>query len=150
MLFRVLTSKSGSNNAAKSGLPEAREMQSDAEHERLLDITQHPRYSQIMALPNGPAKMMMYKALEAEVKANEKANPKYWKTESEPRRYLSHSSSWVGNVNYDPYSKIMTVDLGGKQYSYPNVEPDGVARLLNSGSLGKFLNRVKPYVGQGF
>lgn len=59
--------------------------------------------------------------------------------------FLNHLAGF-GPVEYDPKTQIMTVQLGDKSYAYPNVTPDGVSKFINSGSLGKFLNSVKPYV----
>lgn len=148
-IFNVLTSKGGSGNALKSGDRLATERQSKAEHDKLLDISSLPEYKSIMAMPPGPQRTMAIEALNAKAQLMEKANPKYW-NDQYPRRNISQSSSWVGNVQYDPESKVMNIQLGDKTYSYPNVSPEGAAKFLNSDSLGKFLNNVKPYTGQGF
>ena len=149
MLFNVLTSKGGTGNALKSGDRRATERQTKSEHDDLLDISSLPEYKAVMAMPPGPQRDMAIKALNAEAQLMEKGYPKYWEDEY-PRRTISQSSSWVGNVDYDPVSKVMNIQLGNKTYSYPNVSPEGAARFLNSDSLGKFLNNVKPYTGQGF
>lgn len=148
-IFNVLTSKGGTGNALKSGDRLATERQSKAEHDKLLDISSLPEYKAIMAMPPGPQRTMAIEALNAKAQLMEKANPKYW-NDQYPRRNISQSSSWVGNVQYDPESKVMNIQLGDKTYSYPNVSPEGAAKFLNSSSLGKFLNNVKPYTGQGF
>ena len=149
MLFNVLTSKGGTGNALKSGDRRATERQTKSEHDNLLDISSLPEYKAVMAMPPGPQRDMAIRALNAEAQLIEKDYPKYWEDEY-PRRPISQSSSWVGNVDYDPVSKVMNIQLGNKTYSYPNVSPEGAARFLNSDSLGKFLNNVKPYTGQGF
>lgn len=149
MIFNVLTSKGGTGNALKSGDRRATERQTKLEHDDLLDISSLPEYQAVMAMPPGPQRDMAIKALNAEAQLMEKGYPKYWDDEY-PRRAISQSSSWVGNVDYDPVSKVMNIQLGNKTYSYPNVSPEGAARFLNSDSLGKFLNNVKPYTGQGF
>lgn len=149
MLFNVLTSKGGTGNALKSGDRRAVERQTKSEHDDLLDISSLPEYQAVMAMPAGPQREMAIKALNAQAQLMEKGYPKYWNDEY-PRRTISQSSSWVGNVSYDPYSQVLTADLGGKTYSYPNVTPEGAARFMNSNSLGRFLNNVKPYTGQGF
>ena len=149
MLFNILTSKGGTGNALKSGDRRATERQTQSEHDKLLDISSLPEYQAVMAMPPGPQRDMAIKALNAEAQLMEKDYPKYWEDEY-PRRPISQSSSWVGNVNYDPVSKVMNIQLGNKTYSYPNVSPEGAARFLNSDSLGKFLNNVKPYTGGGF
>lgn len=148
-IFNVLTSKGGTGNALKSGDRLATERQTQSEHDKLLDISSLPEYQAVMAMPPGPQRDMAIKALNAEAQLMEKEYPKYWNDEY-PRRPISQSSSWVGNVQYDPSSQVMNIQLGNKTYSYPNVSPEGAARFLNSDSLGRFLNNVKPYTGQGF
>lgn len=149
MLFNVLTSQGGTGNALKSGDRLATERQTQSEHDKLLDISSLPEYQAVMSMPPGPQRDMAIKALNAEAQLMEKEYPKYWNDEY-PRRPISQSSSWVGNVQYDPSSRVMNIQLGNKTYSYPNVSPEGAARFLNSDSLGRFLNNVKPYTGQGF
>lgn len=149
MLFNVLTSQGGTGNALKSGDRLATERQTQSEHDKLLDISSLPEYQAVMSMPPGPQRDMAIKALNAEAQLMEKESPKYWNDEY-PRRPISQSSSWVGNVQYDPSSQVMNIQLGNKTYSYPNVTPEGAARFLNSDSLGRFLNNVKPYTGQGF
>lgn len=148
-IFNVLTSKGGTGNALKSGDRRATERQTKSEHDDLLDISSLPEYQAVMAMPPGPQRDMAIRALNAEAQLMEKGYPKYWEDEY-PRRTISQSSSWVGNVDYDPNTNTMNVDLGGKIYTYPDVTPDGLARFLNSGSLGTFLNNKKPYTGGGF
>ena len=36
-------------------------------------------------------------------------------------RAFTHSSSWIGNVNYNPESQIMKVKMRGKTYDFPGV-----------------------------
>ena len=149
MLFNVLTGKSLTSNAMKSGDRNATRRQTKEEHDALLDIRTLPEYKAILAMPPGPQKSLAIAALNAEAELREREYAKYW-DDQYPRRNISQSSSWVGPVEYDPKTQIMTVQLGDKAYTYPNVTPDGVAKFINSGSLGKFLNSVKPYTGQGF
>ena len=149
MLFNVLTGKGLTHNSMKSGDRRATERQTKEEHDKLLDIRTLPSYEQVLAMPPGPQKSIAIAALNAEADIREREFAKYWNDQL-PRRNIAQSSSWVGDVDYDPYSQVMTVNLGGKTYSYPNVTPEGVAKFLNSDSLGKFLNNIKPYVGQGF
>lgn len=149
MLFNVLTGKGLVNNSMKSGDRKATERQSKEEHDRLLDVRTLPSYNRILTMPPGPQKSLAIAALNAEAEIREREYAKYW-NDRYPRRNITQSSSWVGNVDYDPYSQVMTVQLGDKKYSYPNVTPEGVSRFLNSSSLGRFLNSVKPYTGQGF
>ncbi len=148
-IFNVLTSKGGTGNAIKSGDRQATIRQSSNEHNDLLDISSFPEYKAVMAMPPGPQKAMAIAALNAKAQLREREYAKYWNDEY-PRRPISQSSSWVGNVDYDPESKVMNIQLGNKTYSYPNVSSEGVERFLNSESLGMFLNNVKPYTGQGF
>lgn len=149
MLFSVLTSQGGTGNALKSGDRNATKRQTKEEHDKLLDIRTLPKYQEILAMPPGPQKSLAIAALNAEAELREREYVKYW-NDQYPRRPISQSSSWVGDVNYDPYSQILSVNLGGKVYDYPNVTPEGAARFMNSNSLGKFLNDKKPYTGQGF
>ncbi len=149
MIFQVLTNPALTANAMKAGNRRAAERQTTTEHEALLDITTLPGYVETLRMPLGPARQLAVAALRAQADARERAEIKYWDDEH-PRGFLTQSSSWVGNVDYDPYSQVMNVNLGGKTYTYPNVSPEGVAKFLNSGSLGKFLNKLKPYTGQGF
>lgn len=149
MLFQVLTNPALTANAMKAGNRRAAERQTTTEHEALLDIRSLPGYNAILRLAPGPQRMLAEAALRAQADARERAEIKYWDDEH-PRGFLTQSSSWVGNVDYDPYSQVMNVNLGGKTYTYPNVSPEGVAKFLNSESLGKFLNKLKPYNGQGF
>ena len=149
MIFQVLTNPALTANAMKAGNRRAAERQTQAEHDALLDIRSLPGYIELLRLPPGPARQLAVAALRAQADARERAEIKYWDDEH-PRGFLTQSSSWVGNIDYDPYSQVMNVNLGGKTYSYPNASPEGVARLLNSESLGKFLNKLKPYKGQGF
>ena len=146
--FNVLTSKSGTNNAAKSGNRLATERQTQVQHNDLLDIRTMPGYDAAMKLPRLLRSPLLF-ALKKGAELRERQFPKYW-DDRLPRREISQSSSWVGNVQYDPDTQTALIDLGGKLYTYPGVTPDGLARMLNSGSLGKFLNSKKPYTGQGF
>lgn len=146
MLFKVLTAGHLSGNKMKFGDPKARERQTKEEHDNLLDITTLPQYQTILAMPDGPQKRLAIAALNAEAELRESEYPKYW-NDSSPRRQVQHSSSWVGNVDYDPYSQVMTVELNGEPYTYPNFTPERVAEFLNSDSLGQYLNSIKPWHG---
>lgn len=137
MLFNVLTSKGGTGNALKSGDRRATERQTLQEHDKLLDIRTLPEYNIVMAMPPGPQKSMAIRALMAKAQLMEKEYPKYW-DDKYPRRTISQSSSWVGDVNYDPYSQVMNVNLGNKSYAYPNQSPEDVSDLLNAHSIGKY------------
>lgn len=140
MIFSVLTAKGLSNNSMKSGDRNATERQTKEEHDRLLDVRTLPSYQQVLAMPPGPQKSIAIAALNAEAELREREYAKYW-NDQVPRRNIAQSSSWVGNVDYDPYSQLMTVHLGDKSYAYPNMTPAAVSRFINSDSLGKYLNK---------
>lgn len=141
MLFNVLTSKGGTGNALKSGDRLATERQTQAEHNRLLDITSLPEYKVVMAIPPGLQRVMAIRALNAKAQLMEKEYPKYWNDEY-PRRPITQSSSFIGDVNYDPYSRVMNVEVGNRTYSYPSQSPNNVANFLNSNSLGRYYNNI--------
>ena len=141
MLFNVLTSKGGTGNALKSGDRLATERQTQAEHNKLLDISSLPEYKVVMAMPPGPQRVMAIRALNAKAQLMEKESPKYWNDEY-PRRPITQSSSFIGDVNYDPYSQVMNVEVGNRTYSYPSQRPNDVANFLNSNSLGRYYNNI--------
>lgn len=147
MLFNVLTGQGLTNNSMKSGDRKATERQTKVEHDKLLDVRTLPSYQRILVMPPGPQKSIAIAALNAEAKLREREYAKYW-NDKLPRRNIAQSSSWVGNVNYDPYSYVMTVQLGDKSYAYPNMNPDAVSKFVNSDSLGKYLNKVNNYTGK--
>lgn len=138
-LFNVLTSKAGTGNALKSGDRRAVERQSQTEHDKLLDIRSLPEYQAVMSMPPGPQRVMALRALNAKAQLMEKEYPKYWNDEY-PRRTISQSSSWIGDVDYDPYSKVMIVDMGNNSHAYPNESPEDVANFVNANSMGKYFN----------
>ena len=152
IMFRVLTGEGLGDNAALGGERAAVQRQTESEHIRLLDPATNPEtsrdYAQALMLPY-PQRLMAIEALKKRAELYERSIPEYW-DDMVPRRNVSQSSSWVGDVRYDPASKIAYINLGGNWFSYPNVTPDGMARFLNSDSLGRFLNAKKPYTGQGF
>ena len=141
MLFNVLTSKGGTGNALKSGDRLATQRQTQAEHNKLLDISSLPEYQVVMAMPPGPQRVMAIRALNAKAQLMEKEYPKYWNDEY-PRRPITQSSSFIGDVNYDPYSQVMNVEVGNRTYSYPSQSPNDVANFLNSNSLGRYYNNI--------
>ena len=141
MLFNVLTSKGGTGNALKSGDRLATQRQTQAEHNKLLDIRTLPEYTAVMAMPPGPQRVMAIKALNAKAQLMEKEFPKYWDDEY-PRRPITQSSSFIGDVNYDPYSQVMNVEVGNRTYSYPSQSPNDVANFINSNSLGRYYNNI--------
>lgn len=140
MLFNILTGAGLSNNVLKSGDRQATYRQTPAEHEELLDERNLLGYQEAMML-QGPARLMAIQQLRAQAALREAEYPKYW-DDRYPRRDISQSSSWVGDINYDPYTQAMQVQLGNKVYSYPKT-PDQVAEFINSPSLGGYINARK-------
>lgn len=139
MLFNVLTTQGGSGNAIKSGDRQATLRQSNTEHNALLDVTTLPEYKAVMAMPPGPQRNIAIAALNAKAQLREREYAKYWDDEL-PRRPITQSSSFIGDVQYDPYSELMTVNVGNKSYAYSGQSPDDVANFINSNSLGKYYN----------
>lgn len=139
MLFNVLTTQGGSGNAIKSGDRQATLRQSNTEHNALLDVTTLPEYKAVMAMPLGPQRNIAIAALNAKAQLREREYAKYWDDEL-PRRPITQSSSFIGDVQYDPYSELMTVNVGNKSYAYSGQSPDDVANFINSNSLGKYYN----------
>lgn len=141
MLFNVLTSKGGTGNALKSGDRLATQRQTQAEHNKLLDIRTMPEYQAVMSMPPGPQRQMAIRALNAKAQLMEKEYPKYWNDEY-PRRPITQSSSFIGDVSYDPYSQVMNLEVGNRTYSYPSQSPNDVANFINSNSLGSYYNNI--------
>ena len=141
MLFNVLTSKGGTGNTLKSGDRLATQRQTQAEHNKLLDIRSLPEYTAVMSMPPGPQRVMAIKALNAKAQLMEKEYPKYWNDEY-PRRPITQSSSFIGDVSYDPYSQVMNIEVGNRTYSYPSQSPNDVEHFLNSNSLGSYYNNI--------
>ena len=141
MLFNVLTSKGGTGNALKSGDRLATERQTQAEHNKLLNISSLPEYKAVISMPPGLQRVMAIRALNAKAQLMEKEFPKYWNDEY-PRRPITQSSSFIGDVNYDPYSQVMNLEVGNRTYSYPSQSPNDVANFLNSNSLGRYYNNI--------
>jgi hypothetical protein len=139
MLFKVLTFKGGSGNALKSGDRQATLRQSNSEHNALLDVTTLPEYKAVMAMPPGPQRNIAIAALNAKAQLREREYAKYWDDEL-PRRPITQSSSFIGDIQYDPYSELMTVNVGNKSYAYSGQSPDDVANFINSSSLEKYYN----------
>lgn len=126
-------------NALLAGDRQATLRQTPREHADLLDVTNLPNY-QLLMRTNPAAVAMMMPALEAEAQAREAAYAKYWDDQL-PRRQISQSSSWVGDFDYDPVTKNLEVQMGQKIYSFPGMEPDQVARWINSSSIGSYFNQ---------
>lgn len=141
MLFNVLTSKGGTGNALKSGDRLATQRQTQAEHNKLLDIRTMPEYTAVMSMPPGPQRQIAIRALNAKAQLREREYAKYWNDEY-PRRPITQSSSFIGDVSYDPYSQVMNVEVGNRTYSYPSQRPEDVANFVNSNSLGSYYNNI--------
>lgn len=136
MLFDIITGK-GLNNNIRTGDRLAAERQTPLEHEELLDERNLPGYREAMML-QGPARLMAIQQLRAQAALREAEYPKYW-DDQYPRRDIAQSSSWVGDIDYDPYSNVMQVQLGNKVYTYSKT-PDQVAQIVNSPSIGDYFN----------
>lgn len=163
MIFEVLTvGKDGHNSGLTHGpnINKARYMQSPSDHYALLDPMHYSdlakQYTAALAMPDGLAKRTAILALQMQAEQYEKKDPRYWVDDDRPRvNGVNSSSSWVGNIRYEPPrggvgTGTAYINLGGKEYEYPYVSPQGMVRFLTAPSLGRFLNSVKPYVGQGF
>lgn len=74
--------------------------------------------------------------------AAEKACPRYWDGDNEPRHGgTTPSSSWVTGVNLSPNLGLATVTTkNGKTYSY-KLSADEVADMINSNSIGSWFNK---------
>lgn len=131
--FDVMTGRGLSHNALLSGNREAVERQTPVEHEALLDVTTLPDYQRIMAT-NPAALPMMMPQLQAQAELREAEYPKYW-NDSTPRRSVSQSSSFIGNIDYEPDSNMAMVQLGNKVYPYVGIDPVRMAEWLNSPSM---------------
>jgi hypothetical protein len=137
MLFDIITGKGLSNNVLKSGDRLAAERQTPLEHEELLDERNLPGYREAMML-QGPARLMAIQQLRAQAALREAEYPKYW-DDQYPRRDIAQSSSWVGDIDYDPYSNVAQVQLGNKVYTYSKT-PEQIAEIINSPNIGEYFN----------
>lgn len=131
--FDVMTGRGLGNNALMSGDRAATERQTPYEHAELLDITTLPDYQRIMAT-NPAALAMFMPSLVAQAELREAEYPKYW-DDSVPRRDISQSSSFIGPVDYDPYSNMAMVQLGNKVYPYTGIDPVRMSEWLNYPSM---------------
>ena len=152
MLFEVLTGNGLSNNANRSGPEKATYMQSPSYHQTLLDPMHYSDlaadYMAAMQMPESPIKRSILAYLQSKAEAYEKVQPEYWVNGNEQRPKHVNSSSWVGNIRYEPPKTgvgagTAYITIGGREYSYPNVTPQGMVNLLNAPSLGRFLNNAK-------
>ena len=160
MLFEVLSgNKSYSGNSLIGGDSKARIMQTASMHKQLLDPATNPvtanAYLYAMHMPDPVARRNFIAQLEAQAIADERSRPEYWTDDALPRRDVQSSSSWVGNVRYYPPKDgigkgTAWIQLGDKWYEYPEVSPQGMMNFLTSSSLGRYLNRLKPYHNEDF
>lgn len=127
------------NNALIGGVREAVERQTPYEHEALLDVTTLPDYQRIMTT-NPSALAMFMPSLIAQAELREAEYPKYW-DDSVPRRDVTQSSSFVGPMDYDPYSNMAMVQLNNRVYPYVGMDPVRMAEWLNYPSIGQYYNR---------
>lgn len=143
MQFTVLTGEKWlAENALKSGDRNATRMQSKEEHARLIDPKLQPEYRLIEKMPTGPQKAAALNALKAKCKLREAGEVKYWTDDKRPRRPIAQSSSWVGDIDFDPERNMITIALGDKGASktiYGNERE--AADLVNAESIGKYVNR---------
>ena len=141
MNFNVMNGNSSlAGNALLGGDRRAAERQTQQEHDALLDITTLPRYREVVMMPPGPQKSLAVAALQAEAEMREAEYPKYWNDQN-PRRPLYQSSSWIGDVQEDPASNILSVRLGDKVYTYP-APPEQAAEFVNAPSMGQYFNNI--------
>jgi hypothetical protein len=113
------------------------------------------RYLNAMRIPNPIARHAAIAELEQLAAEYERGLPQYWVNDQYPREHVQSSSSWVGNVNYEPPMNgkdkgTAWILLGNKWYRYPGVSPQGMVNFLTSSSLGKYLNKLKPYHDEDF
>ena len=142
MKFTVNTgNKSYSDNALKSGNRLASYRQTKQEHDDLLDISNLPDYPFYMAMPEGPQKEEFKDYLVVQAIQREKDDPKYW-NDKEPRQPISQSSSWVGDIDFNPETNLITVALGNKGTTRTVYgTADDAADWVNAPSIGKKANK---------
>ena len=133
--------KSYSDNALKGGNRLATYRQTEQEHDDLLDISNLQDYPLYMAMPDGPQKVEFKNYLVEQAIQREKDNPKYWNDEK-PRKPISQSSSWVGDIDFNPEANLITVALGDKGTTKTVYgTADDAADWVNASSLGKKANK---------
>ena len=138
--FDVMTGKGMGHNALMSGDRTAAERQTPLQHEELLDISSLPDYPAFLAMPPGPQKSLMYNALVAQAELRERENPRYW-NDANPRKNLTQSSSFIGNIDYEPDTGMAMVQMGNKVYPYSGIDPVKMAEWLNSPSMEDYYLR---------
>lgn len=129
-----------SDNALKNGNRLATYRQTQQEHDDLLDISTLPDYPFYELMKDGPEKEEFRNYLVVQAIQREKDEPKYWDDE-EPRKPISQSSSWVGDIDYDPNNNLITIALGDKGTTktiYGN--SDDAADWVNAKSIGQKAN----------
>lgn len=145
MLFEVLTGV-GSNGGG-TGPRDAAYMQSPSLHSELMEPDYWPElrqaYQEALALPPGPVKTATIEYLRSQAEALEAKYPKYWYDRNTERPKHGQTSSWVGNIDYNPRTKEAHIQMGDKVYTYVNVSPDRMGDLLTSPSIGRMLNQAK-------
>lgn len=137
MIFEILTAKGLGNNVLKSGNRDATIRQTPSQHEELLDVRTIPGYREATLLPE-PQRSMALAGLRARAELREMEDPRYW-NDQYPRRQISQSSSWIGDINYDPYSQYAQVQMGNRAYGY-SMSPERLSQILNSPSIGEQFN----------
>lgn len=137
MIFEILTAKGLGNNVLKSGNRDATIRQTPTQHEELLDVRTIPGYREATLLPE-PQRSMALAGLRARAELREMEDPRYWSDEY-PRRNINQSSSFIGDINFDPYSNSAQIQIGNKVYSYYRT-PSQIAEMINSPSLGSYFN----------
>jgi hypothetical protein len=138
--FDVMTGKGMGHNALMSGDRTAAERQTPLQHEELLDISSLPDYPAFLAMPPGPQKSLMYNALVAQAELRERENPRYW-NDANPRKNITQSSSFIGNIDYEPDTNMAMVQMGNKVYPYAGIDPVKMAEWLNSPSMEDYYLR---------
>lgn len=141
MQFNISKGCGLGSNILKSGEHRARYRQTDEEHRVALDPKNTEEWRMAQLAPNPLVKAQLEAMAVNRAKMREQELPEYWDDEL-PRRQVSQSSSWVGDVQYDPYTQNMTVILGKKSKSYPGVTPTRVAEILASSSIGKEIHKM--------
>lgn len=130
-----------SNNALKSGNRLATYRQTQQEHDDLLDISNLPDYPFYVAMPEGPEKEEFKDYLVVQAIQREKDDPKYW-DEDEPRKPIDQSSSWVGDIEYNPDNNLITIALGNKGKTKTVYgTADDAADWVNTQSIGQKANK---------
>ena len=133
--------KSYSDNSLKNGNRLATYRQTKKEHDDLLDISNLPDYPFYMAMPEGPQKEEFKKYLVVQAIQREKDSPKYW-DDKEPRLPITQSSSWVGDIDFNPETNLITVALGDKGTTKTVYgTADDAADWVNAQSIGKKANK---------